>query len=218
MAKHTGGTKHHGSAAVEEEPEFMAQEAQAEPPAEEQQPVPADQPPATSTLGWPPAPLGKTPTGINQLFPTYGPKATHFTGPVVSGPPAGSTIGVAGGDVCALVLALDYTMGNFSLPIQFPPDAILLYAALNEPVAFNTAQPSVSLGSQTALVDVLPATVFPGGGKNVQASAAGVIPPPGSVAPVVSGQVWLNVTLNTGNTSGLGLIVLGYARTPRPWN
>lgn len=186
----------------------------AETPAPQQSAAAADAPVQTAAVPMPP-PLGKVPTSIKQLVPSNGLKATHFLGPVVSGPPPGSA-GMGGAALDVLALQLDYSMGNFSLPIQFPPGAVLLWFAASQYQAF-TAEPDVALGRTAGAGDIMAATPLPAAPDNqiYQPILAGALPFPWETNP---GQAFLNVTLNTGNTAGGAILLFGFALIPRPWN
>ena len=217
------------SHAVMEQPPPIPTRANAEtgnatvPPSYEQQAPsagpPAPPPAAPQAAAFPPPALGKTPTSIGQLAPKppIGAKATHFSAPISSGPTPGSAA-VAGAAVLTLTLTLDYSMGNFSLPIQFPVDSLLLWAALVESATAFTAPPSVSVGMTNGAADIVAATPLAGAGKTAWVAATGQLPLEGAVSPQVPFQGWINVTANGANTAGFGYVVLGYARIPQPWN
>lgn len=167
-----------------------------------------------------PPTLGKTPTSINQLLPTnpYGTKATHFTGPVVSGPTPGNPLGVEGVAQLNFACQIDYTMGNFTLPIQFPTNSFLLSVTTVEYQVFspNVTAPSISLGSTSGAADILAATVIPAG--TVTTPIAGQLPLWTAVSPQVPFQAFLSVAGNTGNTAGGLFLLITYARLALKWS
>jgi hypothetical protein len=183
---------------------------QSQVPQAQQQP---SQPAGPTPLVGPPV-LGKTPTAINQIFVTGGYKATHFRGGVVSGGfTPGETPGV---DLASIALYVDYSMGNFTLPLQLPKDSILLWRVLMPYVAFagGSGDTQVELGVAANGVGISPAT-------NMGALNSITITP--VVAPVPQAnatnpfQIYITVTGN-GNTSGSGLVVLVFARLAQIWN
>lgn len=186
----------------------------------EEAPAPAAGQPTPFAVPMPP-PLGKTPTSIKQMMPNSSStttRATHFTGPVVCGPPPGSTA-VGGAAICTLALQLDYSMGNFSLPVQFPPGALLLWAISIEYAAF-TAAPSISLGRTSGAADILAADAL-----GLTADATQIVPVTGAlpfpwetVTGGAPGQAFLNVTGNTANTAGGAFLLFAYVMMARPWN
>lgn len=192
---------------------------QATPVLEETAPVPdgftLDVTPLAGTL---PPLLGKAPTSVAQLQRNLpGAKGAHFNGPVVSGPAPGASQ-VAGAAPCALALLVDYTMGNFSIPIAFPAGSFV-YSWLSVCfTAFATGPVVFTMGSTSGASDIFAAGSFGSAGGEVDQNITGSLPLWNAVAPAVPFQGWLNVTGNTGGPAGQGLIVLFYVRLPLPWN
>lgn len=167
-------------------------------------------------LGQPPL-YGKTPTSINQLFPAnVGSKGTHFVGPVISGGPPGSGV-TQGSAVLALALQVDYTMGAFSLPLQLPADAIVLWATTLVYTAWSggTGDTAFTLGRTTGAADILASTTMGALHAVTIKPVTGTAPLPADANP---GQIWINVTPNGTPTAGLGLIVILYMRPFFKWN
>jgi hypothetical protein len=172
--------------------------------------------PGVALFGAPPL-LGKTPTTVQQLLANFGGKATHFTGPVVSGGTPGAAT-VAGSALCALMLRVDYTMGNFTLPILFPADSILLWCTQQAYTAFTggTLDTTFALGRTSGGAEILAAT-------NMGALHAAAIEPVISSLPLSSDaptftpfQAYLTVA-QSGNTAGQGVIVIIFARGFNVW-
>jgi hypothetical protein len=153
------------------------------------------------------------------MLPAFplGAQGTHFTAPIVSGPAPGSPA-IAAPAGLTLSIVLDHSMNNFSLPILFPADSLLIWAALVEYQAFTTA-PTVALGRTSGAVDILAATAFGlAAGSTVFATVTGQLPLWGATTPQVPFQAFLTVALNNANPAGSGLIVLGYTRIARKWS
>jgi hypothetical protein len=211
--------KQHGGVQVEDEPEtHKPHQREEEPPAKKADKgaaQPHSAPPAVNPFAIPPL-FGKTPTSISQILAsTLGSKGTHFTGPVVSGGTPGS--GVAQGSaLLALAIQVDYTMGAFSLPLQFPADALILWATTLVYTAFagGTGDTSFTLGKTTGAADVLAAHNMGALHAVSIVPAIGTLPLPSDANP---GQLWINVTPN-GNTAGQGIIVLLYMRPFFKWS
>ena len=155
-----------------------------------------------------------------------GSKGSHFGGPVMSGPPVGApyplTAGqnpqVSGVAPCALTLLLDYSMGNFSIPIAFPP-ASFIYSWLSVTfAAFAVGPVAFTMGSTSGATDIFSNGSFGAANGELDQNITGSLPLWTAVSPAVPFQGWLNVTGNTGGPAGQGLIVLFYVRLPLPWN
>jgi hypothetical protein len=167
--------------------------------------------PSLSGTQQPPPLLGAAPTTSTQLRGLVpGSKASHFTGPVVSGPTPGSPDGIAGAAVLTATFSIDYTMGNFALPIQFPVNSILLWAQSVVIVAYDLAEPTVELGTAANGADILALTPFAG----VRSSEWQAV----TLGLPANGVIYLSVAGNTGHASGQALVTLGYARCARAWN
>jgi hypothetical protein len=164
-------------------------------------------------LAAPPA-LGKTPTALSQLYFNSGKKGTHFFGPVVSGggkDPFGTALQ-------AMVLQVDYSMGTFSLPVTLPTDAMLLWVNTLGLVAFAggaSGDAAITLGTAANGVDILAAA-------NPGAARAFAIHPvlkglPFNGIDTNPGQFYLSFD-NKGNTSGVALVMILYARCAMKWS
>jgi hypothetical protein len=217
---------HHGSharpAAQEESESYQSEERAAEPQAAEDEPliVTPAAPVITPFAGSLPPLFGKTPTSVAQLQRNIpGAKAAHFTGPVVSGPPpAGGANQVSGVGACALTLLLDYTMGNFSIPIAFPSGSFV-YSWLSVCFApFATGPVAFTMGTTSGATDIVSGGSFGAALGELDQNITGSLPLWNATSPQVPFQGWLNVTCNTGGPAGQGLIVLFYIRLPLPWN
>lgn len=162
--------------------------------------------------------LGKAPTSFAQMQSKLpGTKATHFMGPVVSGPATGKNE-ASGTGAQALTLLLDYTMGNFSIPIQFPIGSFV-YSWLSVTfVAFATGPVAFTMGSTSGATDILTAGSFGAAHGELDQNITGSLPLWDAVSPAVPFQGWLNVSGNTGGPGGQGLIVLFFFRLALPWS
>jgi len=174
-------------------------------------------PPAPMPQAGPPPPkyLGKTPTSIAQIIPSLGEKGTHFKGPLLSGGVPGANLAL-GSALLSIGLQVDYTMGSFSLPLQFPADCFLLWKTTLVYNAFTggSADTTVTLGTGSGRNDILAAD---GMGPLHAVSIKPVTGPlPFTIDPN-PGQLWVTVTSN-GNTAGLGVVVLIYARGFQKWS
>ncbi|HEY6290745.1 MAG TPA: hypothetical protein VI455_04175 [Terriglobia bacterium] len=159
--------------------------------------------------------LGFVPTNINQVLANLGPKATHFTGAVVSGGVPGSVF-CDGSALCCLLLQVDYTMGTFSLPVVFPQASILLWCAtmVLVPFAGGADDATVALGRTLSGSEILAA-------QDMGALYALTVEPvTGTLGlPTDANPYQCYVTFNSeGNTSGQGFVVLMYARSWATWN
>jgi hypothetical protein len=152
--------------------------------------------------------LGKTPTSVAQiLLSPYGSALpSRVTGPLASGP-AGGTVGTA---LLSIGLSIDYSMGNFSLPVQLPPGSILLWLQATTYQAWSggTQNPTVSLGTTNGGTQILAAQTFPAKGIMLLAPATGTLPFATDPNPW---QFWINLT-GFSNTAGAGFVVLIYGR------
>jgi len=179
--------------------------------------------PEVVAMGFPPPgslpatfpPLGHTPTRIQEILVNAGAKATHFSGPIVSGFPTANHMSqqAAGTAILACALRIDYSMGSFSLPIQFPHDAILLWAVSVGLTAFSGgAAPTLALGSAASGADILAATTVGAAGTAIT-PVTGILPPASATHPF---QAYLTLT-NAGSTAGSAIILLLFARTTSLW-
>lgn len=185
-----------------------------------------DGPVVTPFVGSLPPFLGKTPTSVAQLQRNIpGTKGSHFAGPVVSGPAPGApyplTAGqnphVAGAAPCALSLLIDSSMGNFSIPIAFPPGSFV-YSWLSVCFTpFATGPLVFTMGTTSGASDIFGGGSFGSALGEVDQNVTGSLPLWNATSPQVPFQGWLNVTANNAGT-GQGLIVLFYIRLPLPWS
>src|SRR5579864_7905958 len=147
--------QHHGSHArqVAQEEPFQSESRHEEADAPESLIVTPAAPIVTPFAGSLPPLLGKAPTSVAQMQRNLpGSKGAHFTGPVVSGPASGGQVSGAG--ACALMLSLDYTMGNFSIPVAFPPGSFI-YSWLSVCFTpFATGPVAFTMGSTSGATDI----------------------------------------------------------------
>ena len=158
--------------------------------------------------------FGSVPTNTNQILASFGAKGTHFTGPLLTGGPPGRAI--SGSALSTVFLRVDYSMGNFSLPIQFPTDALLLWMVTFVYTAFagGAGDTTVALGTAASGTQILAA-------KNMGALRATTISPVTGMLPYSTDtnlfQAFITVTNGT-NTSGSGVVALVYANAFRKWD
>jgi len=181
--------------------------------------------------GYPPPPAGSTAQSAHNLMPPLpiGTKATHFSGPLVSGgipqvsewsaPHGGLMLNdpIGGTPILTTYLALDYSQGNFSVPVQFPEDSLIISYAAVTAIPF-TASPTFQLGTLSGASDIVSGGAFPAAGSPVTFTATtGQLPlwdPPGLQQ---SFQAFLTVNGNTSGTAGLGFILFQFVRIPQRW-
>lgn len=152
--------------------------------------------------------LGGTPTSLAQirLAPYGSSRPSRTSGPLTSGP-MGGTVGSA---LLALPLWIDYSMGNFSLPVPFPPGSILLWVQMTTYAAWagGTQNPTVALGTASGLHDIFGPAAFPAQHVMELAPMTGTLPFATDPNPW---QAWLTIA-GFANTSGAGFLSLIYGR------
>lgn len=162
----------------------------------------------------PPKPLRKTPTGIGQIMFPDGLLATHFQGPLVSGPVAGVQ-GASGSAVLTLTLQIDGTMGNFSIPVQFPGGSFLQSISA---ITYATGlAATVTLGKQTGASDIATVTLPAKGAIEPPVPPDAQLPLWDDTCPTCPFQCWLNVTGNTASNGG-AIVLIEYVRLAAPWS
>lgn len=193
-------------------------EPNAQQPVAEQPVLQPEAPMVTPAASLPPL-LGARPTSYKQMMTNLpGSPATHFAGPLVSGPPSGGAA-IAGVTPLALALMLDYTMGAFVVALPFPVGSFV-YSWLSVCfTAFNSSPGPVAftLGSQPGLSDILANGSFGAASGELDQNITGSLPLWNAVSPAVPFQAYLNVSGMSGATAGQGLIVLFYFRLPQAW-
>lgn len=183
--------------------------------------------------GFPPPPAftnGLGPQSAHQLEPPLpvGTKATHFSGPLVSGGIAqtplwrqrGSIQGsapIGGTPILTTTLSVDYSMGNFTVTTQFPPDSLIISFAGVTAVPF-TASPTFQLGRLSGASDIISGGTFPApGGPITFQPATGQLPLWDATGLQRPFQAFLTVNGNTGGAAGLGFILIQFVRIPQRW-
>ena len=216
---HKDKSEKHEKHGEEEQQEWRRAEEQEQPPQQEESALVAepDAPIVTPFAGSLPPFLGQAPTSVAQLQRNIpGAKGSHFTGPVVSGPAPGKPE-VSGVGACALTLLVDYTMGNFSIPVAFPAGSFI-YSWLSVCFApFAVGPVAFTMGSTSGATDIFSNGSFGAAHGELDQNITGSLPLWDAVLPAVPFQGWLNVTGNTGGPAGQGLIVLFFIRLPLPW-
>lgn len=163
----------------------------------------------------PPPPLGRPPASISSLGVNMpGAKGTHFTGPVVSGPTPGRPEGVQGSALLSANFKIDYSMGNFSFPLQFPQGSFL-YAGYAITYQAFTAAPTVTIGMQPGGTDI--SVTIPAVNTSQLVTLDVPLPLWNAVPPKVPFRCWLNVTGNTG-TAGGTILSLIYIVLAQAWS
>jgi len=175
-------------------------------------------PPGQPAMSAPPKRLGTKPTGISQIMYPDGIAATHIQGPLVSGPTPGVQ-GASGSAQLTLTLQIDSSMGNFSIPIQFPGGSFIQSITA---VTYETgldAGASVQLGQQVNTADIMAATVLPAKGA-VLTPVLPLIHMPlwDGVCPMCPFQAWLTVTGNVSHPTGGSIVIITYTRLAGPWS
>ena len=182
--------------------------------------------------GFPPPPAGSTAqSAFNLQAPLpIGEKATHFSGPIVSGgipqvpawtaPHGGPmlTDPIGGSAILTAGLWVDYSQGNFTIPVQFPPDSLIVSIGTTTAVAF-TAAPTFQLGTTSGGSQIGTGTMPAPGGPLTFLDASGQLPLWGAqnaTPPLVPFQAYLTVAGNTG-TAGLGVILVKFIRIAQRW-
>jgi hypothetical protein len=163
--------------------------------------------------GIPPA-LNATPTSVNQLIWTPARVPNIFTSSFQSGDKSqGQVIGTG---IIGLPLIVDYTMGNFSVTLQFPPNSFLYAVSITGLVAFTAVSaPTVQLGRTAGGAEILAATALSKVLRSVtNAPVIGSLPFPGDASVLPAWQASLTVAANGAgaNTAGSNLVVILYGR------
>lgn len=162
--------------------------------------------------GIPPS-LGTVPTSINQIIWAPARIPTTFTSSVHSGDRAqGEAVGTG---MIALPVIIDFSMGNFSLTIQFPRNTFLYGVSITGLIAFTAATaPTVQLGRTAGGAQILAATplsLVAHSVTNVPVIAS--LPFPGDAGVLPAWQASLTVAGNAGtSTAGSNLVVIIYGR------
>lgn len=171
-------------------------------------------PPGQPTMSAAPKPLGKTPTSILQIMFPDGVLASHFQGPLVSGPVQGVQ-GAAGSALLTLTLQIDYTQGNYSIPIQFPGGSFLQSISA---VTYETGlAATITLGTQQGASDIGTITLPAKGTVGAPLTPSVQLPLWDDECPFCPFQGWLNVSGNV-STSGGAILLINYARLAGPWS
>lgn len=175
---------------------------------------PPDQPAKSA----PPKSLGSTPVGVSQIMFPDGVQATHFVGPLVSGPTPGVQ-GAAGSAKLVLTLQIDWSMGNFSIPVQFPFGSFLeSITAVTYETGLNAAT-TVQLGTQQSASDIVTIDELPAKGAVLEPELPGAqLPVWSDQCPFCPFQMWLTVSGNTGATAGGAILLVNYVRLAAPWS
>jgi len=139
---------------------------------------------------------------------------THFQGPLISGPTPGVD-GAAGSALLVLSLQIDYTMGDFSIPVPFPGGSFL--QSLNAVTYEAGLTATVTLGAQTgqSTIGTIALPALNATGASIQ--PARQLPLWNAVPPEQPFTAWLNVAGSAG-TAGGAIILIHYVRVTGPWS
>lgn len=172
-------------------------------------------PPGQPEIGWAPRPLRRTPQGIAEIMSPGSIIGTHFQGPVVSGPAPGIN-GAAGAAQLSVSLQVDWSMGNFQLPITFPGGSFLQSVdAVTYEDGINAA---ITLGTESGQSDIAEIALPAKGAVAPPVQPEAQLPLWDAVQPQEPFTCWLNVSANTGSTTGGAIILLNYVRIAAPWS
>lgn len=183
--------------------------------------------------GYPPSPGWETPSGIEQLAVPLpiGEKATHFSGPIVSGgipqnplwrvpgsTPSEGPLPVAGTAVLTTTLTVDFSMGDFTIPVQFPEGSVLSMYGTTTLIGFDAAGPVAWSLKNAAGASLLNGSFLSAPNHAGPFAAGNMLPLWDAAPPEIPFQAQLNVNGNTpAGTQGLGLIMIQYIRIPQRW-
>lgn len=172
-------------------------------------------PPGQPEIGAAPRPLRKTPTSMAQIMFPDGIAATHFVGPLVSGPVQGVQ-GAAGSALLTLTLQIDWSMGDFSIQLKFPGGSFLQSISA---VTYETGLgATVQLGLQQGASDIGTVTLPAKGAASPPQIPSAQLPVWDDECPFCPFCAWLTVTGNTGATQGGAIVLINYVRLARPWS
>jgi hypothetical protein len=99
-----------------------------------------------------PPPLAEAPApfSLGDLLDPDAIQGTRFTGPILSG-----DFGEAAGIVLLHKRArITFANGNFSMPVKFPPSAILIQLIVQVEQAYNGTAPHLNLGTNLNGIDI----------------------------------------------------------------
>lgn len=172
-------------------------------------------PPGQPAMSAAPKPLRRTPTGVGQIMFPDGVLATHFQGPLVSGPTPGVQ-GAAGSATLTLTLQIDWSQGDYSIPIQFPGGCFLQSLSA---ITYETGLgASVQLGTQQGGSDIGTVTLPAKGAVSPPQTPGAQLPVWDDQCPFCPFQAWLTVSGNTGATQGGAIVLITYVRLAAPWS
>jgi hypothetical protein len=200
-------------------------------------PTPAKAPPPAAAgagakltpalLGVPPL-LGKAPTALSQILANLGDRGTHHFGPLITGgspsftpaaaPPVTMVRKVAGSALAACFVQIDYTMGDFTLPMLFPTDSILLWAIpqVFTPFTGGTGDTKFQLGRTSGGAEILAATAMGLLHAFALAPMISTLPTYSDAPGMTPFQAYLHIA-QTGNTAGQGIVAFIFARGFQKW-
>jgi hypothetical protein len=123
---------------------------------------------------------------------------------------------IGGTPILTTYLTLDYSQGNFTVPVQFPEDSLVIGIASATAVAF-TASPTFQLGRTPGASNVASGGMPAPGAPLSFLAASGQLPLWGAAAPEAPFMAYLTVAGNAGGTAGLGFILVQFLRIPQRW-
>jgi len=192
------------------------------------QPPQAKTPLVVSPFGVPPL-LGKAPTSLANIIANLGDKGTHHFGPVITGggpsftaaatPPVTQVTKVAGSALAAFFIQIDYTMGDFTLPLLFPTDSILLWAIpqVYTPFTGSATDTKFQLGRTSGGAEILAATVMGVAHALTISPMLSTLPTYSDAPGMTPFQAYLHVA-QSGNTAGQGIVAFIFARGFQKWS
>lgn len=140
---------------------------------------------------------------------------THFQGPVMSGPTPGVD-GATGSAQLTLCLQIDWSMGNFSVSIPFPGGSFL--QSINAVCYEAGLNAFVMLGTQPGQGDIATIPLPAKGAFEPNIEPQAQLPLWDATTPSEPFTAWLNVSANTGSTTGGVVVLLNYIRLVGPWS
>jgi hypothetical protein len=140
------------------------------------------------------------PTSIASFLDPDAKLATAFKGPVISGDYAKD--GVPGIAMLHKRAKIDFTYGNFSIPVKFPPSAILTQYMVQIQQSYNGTLTKINLGTALNGVDIanVDVTVAP---TQLLNNITGIL---GS-----TWTIYLSQVLGAGNTQGKATVMIFYS-------
>src|SRR5215471_9555467 len=170
--------------------------------------VPAYNPPGDWRGNGNPPLLGHKPVTVREMTVGFLQPVTRFTAPMLSGSKGADVIGTS---ILQLPLYVDWTMGDFTMPIQFEAASLVLWMAKLAYADFNGVdvstprKTSVSLGSSSGGGEIIAQDGFDVPHLMHYQTATGTLPYAVDPNPY---KGYLTVT-QYGATAGQGIVLIG---------